>query len=96
MPTKAEQKHTPIRRIVGIGNNRVQGIGILYEDTDQKPGFLNVWIPDKHEEDKPFHRIHFIDEGPEEIVWIQKEKGLIGKKTVWMVVEIRIRRDTKS
>ena len=53
-----------IRAIVGIGNNMIQGLGLLYKKPEGHAGLLNVW-----EGEDLFKLICFIDEGESRIVW---------------------------
>lgn len=55
----------PVRAIVGIGNNIVQGLGLLYQKPNGSAGFMNVWSHD----DDGFDLIRFITEGESRIEW---------------------------
>lgn len=99
MSTSSKEISRPIRLIVGIGNNQVQGLGIVYESEDGSADFLNLWS------DK-VGLIRFV-EGPSCIVWTATTTDVPGKgfgffkteptiKATWSVKEIRVNRKLQA
>ena len=68
----------PIRLIVGIGNNWIQGFAVVYEETDGTASSANVWFHRKGDKEEPdrdlFGKTRFVD-GPSQITWTQYESS---------------------
>lgn len=88
----------PIRLVVGIGNNWVQGFAVVYEQVKGSAGSVNVWF-----DSEKFSKVRFSDTEESRIVWIVTTEDVeVGNlfsgyrtesKESWEIKEIVIRRD---
>ena len=82
----------PIRLMFGFGDTGAYSDGIgfsaVYEKDDGSAGRICVWY-----NDESFERIKFTNENKSEIIFEEKERGVVFKEKFWDIKEIIISRN---
>ncbi len=73
----------PIHQVVGIGNDPLFGISVIYEKDDGTAGFYRIW-------GEEWDKISFSDT-ENKIIFKKMKKGIFAKET-WQVEKVLLRR----